>query len=126
MKEVPRTHRLDIPIAKRQQDNKNKKKRTSFFRRTGLWVSGSTGKQAVELLKTQIKKKSMSDKMVKTDTHLRKKNLPINPVYCYNLWKESFFFFASFIFVLSLFMYFGLAVVNTCSVSAFQPSLFFN
>ena len=48
-----------------------KNKRTSFFRRTGLWVSRSTGNQAVELLKTQ--KKAMSDKMVKIDTYLRKK-----------------------------------------------------
>ena len=45
--------KLDITMAKRQHNNKKKRdKKTAFFTRTGLWGSGSTGKQATKLLKT--------------------------------------------------------------------------
>ena len=44
--ELPGTFMLDITMARRQDDNKRKDKRTAFFRQSGLWESGSTGKQA--------------------------------------------------------------------------------
>ena len=47
--------KLDITMTRRQHDNKKSDKRTAFFRRTGLWGSGSTGKQATKLLKTHKK-----------------------------------------------------------------------
>ena len=37
---------LDIIMARRQDDNERRDKRTTFFWRTGQWGSGSTGKQA--------------------------------------------------------------------------------
>ena len=33
-------------MARKQDDNKRKDKRTALFRQTGLWESESTGKQA--------------------------------------------------------------------------------
>ena len=47
--ELPGTLMLDIIMARKQHDNKRKDKRTVFFRQTGLWGSGSTGKQALKL-----------------------------------------------------------------------------
>ena len=47
--DVPGTLTLDITMARRQHYNKRKDKRTAFFRRTGLWGSGTIGKQAVKL-----------------------------------------------------------------------------
>ena len=44
--ELPGTLTLDITMARKQDDNKRKDKRTALFRQTGLWESGSTGKQA--------------------------------------------------------------------------------
>ena len=52
-KELPGTLTLDIILARSQQDNKRRDKWTTFFRQTGLWGSGSTGKQAKKLLKHQ-------------------------------------------------------------------------
>ena len=68
-KELPRTFSLDIIMARRQQDNKKRDKRTSFFRQTGLWGSGSTGKQAIKLLKTHTKKKTRLAALVKIDIY---------------------------------------------------------
>ena len=53
--ELPGTLTLDITMARRQDHNKRKDKRTALFRRAGLWGSGSTGKHAIKLLKTQKK-----------------------------------------------------------------------
>ena len=39
-----------------RQKKKKRDKRTAFFKKTGLWRSGSTEKQAIKLIKTQIKK----------------------------------------------------------------------
>ena len=44
--ELPATLTLDIIIARRQQDKEKRDNWTTFFRRTGQWGSGSTGKQA--------------------------------------------------------------------------------
>ena len=54
--QLPGNLTLDIIMTRRQDDNKRKDKRTAFFRQTGQWGSGSTGKQAIKLLKTQLKR----------------------------------------------------------------------
>ena len=56
--EVPGILTLFITMTKRQDDNKRKDKRTALFRRAGLWGSGSTGKHAIKILKTEKKTKS--------------------------------------------------------------------
>ena len=66
--EFPGTLMLDITMARKQDDNKRKDKRAALFRQTGLWESGSTGKQARKLFKTQIKK-TKSATMVKIDIY---------------------------------------------------------
>ena len=44
--ELSATLTLDIIMARGQHDNEKRDKWTTFFRRTGQWGSGSTGKQA--------------------------------------------------------------------------------
>ena len=44
--QLPGNLTLDIIMARRQHDNERRDKWTAFFRRIGLWRSGSTGKQA--------------------------------------------------------------------------------
>ena len=53
---LPGTLTLDIIMARRQQDIKKRDKRTAFFRQTGQWGSGSTGKQTRKPLKTHKKR----------------------------------------------------------------------
>ena len=77
---------LAITKAKRQDDSKRKNKRTAFFKRAGLWGSGSTGQQAKLLLKLQIKKKTTSVAIVNIDIYIpQKKPYPFKSVYCNNL-----------------------------------------
>ena len=43
--ELPGNLTLDNIMARRQHDNERRDKWTTFFRQTGQWGSGSTGKQ---------------------------------------------------------------------------------
>ena len=46
-------------MARRQDNNKRKDKWTALFRRARLWGSGSTGKHAIKLLKTQKRRSQL-------------------------------------------------------------------
>ena len=84
--ELPGTLTLDIIMARRQDDKKKKRWEDSILQKTGLWGSGSTGKQAIKPWKTQLKK-TRSAAMVKIDIYTleKKKNCLFKSVNCHNL-----------------------------------------